>query len=265
MRKSLTRADILRRRCEIAELFPKKSVRKRGKSPKIQRDAKEDFPGSLVSAAPFDNAVDTAVRLSQLEAEEIFLALHSSAEKTSSPAVLLRCSTGEAGLRLCVATHYNGPDKVFISPARRLGGAVVRNRAKRLQREFYRHSRDLLRMISCQASEWAICRLCGDLLSHTGVSVSKQILFAAWEKFEQKLSYHWGLIILNLAPEISHSAAEILVLERFWSLCHEGHHKYHKADFGRELGRYQRLLAKLERSLQQKWLVYLEHTLLKYG
>ena len=277
MKKSLTRAGILRRRSDIAELFPKKSARK----PTKQNNAKNgrNFSGFQKPAFLYTdkNTVEAAARL--LDAQQICLALqpNKGAEQSASPAVLLRCSTSEAGLRLCVAARHNAQDKLFVSPARRLGGAVVRNRAKRLQREFYRHSRELLRTISRRAAESAIWKLCGALLSQTGISVNAKTLLAAWPGLEQKLGYHWGLIILNLAPNeeiseaereqkmLSHSAvpAEILALEQFWPRCQKTGHD--QSDFGRELHRYQRLLAKLEKALQQKWLDYLQYNLLFRG
>ena len=252
MKRNLTRSDILRRNCDIAELFPKKWKQSNAKN------ARNFAPAALGKS-------DAKL----LEIRQICLALQPNELKNTdgkaSPATLLRCSASQTGLRLCLAVRHssNRADKVFISPARRLGSAVMRNRAKRLQREFYRHSRGVLRTISQHAAERAGFRLCRDLLSHAGISISAKVLLAAWLNLEQTLSYHCALIILNPAPQrqtpLSDSAVHpaIIGLERFWACDNQ-------SDFGRELHRYQLLLAGLERILQQKWLDYLQYALLRF-
>ncbi|WGK69197.1 hypothetical protein P0082_12080 [Candidatus Haliotispira prima] len=174
-------------------------------------------------------------------------------------------SMRESGLRLSFVARPQAVvrDKVFISPANRLGSAVQRNHAKRLQREFYRHSRDRLRELSRQAAEAACRKFVGDWEHSPGVSFGDTILGTtclqtACLHFEQSLSYHWGLVVCREAAEAEYDErkeGQTLASDSLSAVFWPG---ARNPAFVVELQRYENLLESLRRPMSGQWLRLLQ-------
>ncbi len=230
MRRNLTKSEILRHKDEITRLFTTSPV-PRSPSP------------VCISQPHF-----TQTQLAHLSAQP------------------LRGSVQEAGLRLGFVVGPSAQsepggarDRFFVSPARRLGKAVRRNQAKRWQREFYRHSKELL----CQLSAEALQAACHRVLRAPQASLGamEPELMESIRDLESRLSYQWFAVIQREATESEtrNNKAQALAWRRdFWpaSWSEPGV----DPAFGRELLRYERALAGLVKRLCQSWSDFLSAT-----
>ena len=201
MRRSLTRAQVLRSKNEIAELFA---------------HARKDQTIGAVEAAT--RRCDSSGRFIGCAADlEVFL-LKRFAKNPS-----LCGSVRRDGLKLVFIARFvdscssfppgpmtldNDPfaefsaekiscpqlDKFFVSPVRRLGSAVQRNRAKRLQRELFRHTKIVLRSVARSAADQA-----GRQLAQLLGACDSEPYRAALSRCEERLSYHWGWVVYQFA------------------------------------------------------------------
>ena len=157
-------------------------------------------------------------------------------------------AVGYSGLKLIFVTKLctERQDKLFISPVKRLGSAVQRNRIKRLYREFYRHGKSQFR----------------EMAKSTALHAGQELLTEnSWENLrnlEQKMVYHWAIVIYSEAkPYVPASIMECQLkdpefhswypLAEFWTDAQN------EAFLG-ELQRYQVAMQKLEVLMRKRWL-----------
>ncbi|MEM9423202.1 MAG: ribonuclease P protein component [Spirochaetota bacterium] len=146
------------------------------------------------------------------------------------------------GLKLLfVARQCSGPDQFFVSPVKRLGSAVRRNRSKRLQREFYRHAKPELRAISQRAALKALAAFCAAEPLQEAVSSD---MLLSWE---ERMAYRWGVVVYSEARPLPDGRG---IRPPFRPEARD-------LKFLGEYQRYQALLPGLEKVLRNQWLRFL--------
>ena len=163
-----------------------------------------------------------------------------------------RGSVQHAGLKLIFNTRSDigADDQLFLSPVKLLGSAAQRNRAKRLQRELYRHSKQQLRHISWRVAISALNILQAKHFMYGNAHCEKEDFRMNILHLEQQLVYHWAFVIYRPAYPVEN--IELLESFRIWQGASD-------PLFLGEIQRYQFLLSHLEKSLRKQWFEFLRN------
>ncbi len=279
MRRSLTRAQILRSKNEIAELFA--HARKDQTIGVVEAatrrcDSSGGFIGCAADLEDFllkrfakNPSLCGSVRRDGLKLVFIARFVDSCSSSPAGPMTLDNDPFAEFPAEKISCPQL---DKFFVSPVRRLGSAVQRNRAKRLQRELFRHTKIVLRSVARSAADQA-----GRQFAQLLGARDSEPYRAALSRCEGRLNYHWGWVVYQFAgpadgssdgssdglgssgalsgcqtrvtPAVSRGVGRQVA--GFWP---ESWQMTQDPCFVAELVRYEAALKALERHLRKRWL-----------